>query len=421
MRTGDCGGCHTPANWNSTALPSNHMPNPAGTACNTCHIAAPTNYATLAANSVLHTGISSNCIQCHGVTQLNFYNNNDPPKPMVAGHIPSSTTPCEACHSSTTFTAFSGTTMSSAKHTSMFAVIGGTCDGCHDLPKKTFYGVTNLTVRPSTNHHAGQDCSSSGCHGTSNWDPLSGNVKKAAAPAAATAPATLRTKVGVVISSGAARRGTAAELASAPGGLTAARAAGAQAPVSSAGGVTTPLVATTPRGARMSHTGVTSNCASCHNGVLAAGKGPTHVESNDLCENCHLTAAWLPARFEHQGVTASCVSCHNGVKAPGKPTRHIQANQDCSACHGTISWQSVQFSHAGISATCQSCHNGITATGKQLGHPSTALDCGICHGSLTWAVTAAPSRLPPLLQRPRTPRGATAPPSPAAAKGGSIP
>ncbi len=84
MLTGDCSGCHTTANWNSTALPAGHMPNPGNQGCNTCHTAAPTNYATMAANSVLHTGITSNCSQCHSVTTtaLSFYNNNDPPLPL---------------------------------------------------------------------------------------------------------------------------------------------------------------------------------------------------------------------------------------------------------------------------------------------------------------------------------------------------
>ena len=71
-------------------------------------------------------------------------------------HIPTSTTPCEDCHSATVFTSFSGTTMTAAKHTSMFAVIGKTCDACHNKvsPALSFYGVTNLTTRPS-DHSSG--------------------------------------------------------------------------------------------------------------------------------------------------------------------------------------------------------------------------------------------------------------------------
>ncbi len=68
----DCSLCHTTANWNSTALPAGHMPNPGNQACNVCHTSAPTNYKVFAANAVLHTGITSgHCSQCHGAgTQL---------------------------------------------------------------------------------------------------------------------------------------------------------------------------------------------------------------------------------------------------------------------------------------------------------------------------------------------------------------
>jgi hypothetical protein len=109
----------------------------------------------MATNAVLHTGINSGCITCHGETQLSFYNNNDPPKPMVANHIPSKATPCESCHA-VAFTTFSGTTMSAAKHTLLLADTGGTCDQCHELGL-SFFGVNNLTVRPSANHYKGRD------------------------------------------------------------------------------------------------------------------------------------------------------------------------------------------------------------------------------------------------------------------------
>src|SRR6202021_2248794 len=81
MLTGDCSGCHTTANWNSTTLPAGHMPNPANQACNVCH-KSTTDYttATLAANSVLHTGISGNCGQCHGAVAALTWAINFTPK-----------------------------------------------------------------------------------------------------------------------------------------------------------------------------------------------------------------------------------------------------------------------------------------------------------------------------------------------------
>ena len=73
----DCSQCHETTDWNSTALPAGHMPNPGGQICAVCHLGAPANYkAPFAGKAVLHTGITTGCAQCHGgSTQLAFYNN----------------------------------------------------------------------------------------------------------------------------------------------------------------------------------------------------------------------------------------------------------------------------------------------------------------------------------------------------------
>jgi nitrate/TMAO reductase-like tetraheme cytochrome c subunit len=382
----NCSICHTTANWNSTALPAGHMPNPGNQACTVCHTAAPANYKTLAANAVLHTGISSGCITCHGAPNASppvFYLNYTPKDAVLAPvHIPTNSTPCESCHA-ISFTAFSGTTMTAAKHTVMLSMTGGTCDQCHDLKTLKFYGVNNLTTRPN-GHHVGKDCN--GCHSPNNWG--GGNARKQVT--AAKAPT--RTTIGTVVTAAGARAGVAQT-----GG-----------PRFGAGRMSTLQGGALGTASRtVSHAGVTSNCLSCHNGVLAAGKGPAHIASNNTCENCHTTFAWLPARFDHQGVMARCASCHNGVVALGKPARHVQTNQDCSACHGTITWTAVMFSHLGISATCQSCHNGITATGKQVQHVRTTLDCASCHNTLSWTVVSVPARPttrpPPVIPSPRAP------------------
>jgi hypothetical protein len=375
----DCSICHTTANWNSTTLPAGHMPNPGNQTCTVCHTGAPSNYATLAANAVLHTGITSGCITCHGAPNAAapvFYLNYTPKDAILSPvHIPTSTTPCESCHA-VSFTTFSGTTMSASKHTTMLSVTGGTCDQCHDLSTLKFYGVSNLTTRPN-GHHVGKDCN--GCHSPNNWG--GGAAKKT---------------VSKVATAGSSRVGTVVSAPIAP--ANAAGAAPSAVPVSVLRGAT--AGSATPG---LSHAGVTGNCASCHNGVLAPGKGPTHIASNSACQNCHTTLAWLPARFDHLGVTASCASCHNGVLASGKPTQHVQTSEDCRACHGTIAWTAVSFSHLGLTAPCSSCHNGINAIGKQIRHVSTTQDCGTCHNTVNWTVTAQP---PP--RRPAVPgvRGA---------------
>jgi hypothetical protein len=372
----DCSICHTTANWNSTALPTGHMPNPANQNCTVCHTKAPSDYttATLAANAVLHTGITSGCITCHGAPNATapvFYLNYTPKDAILSPvHIPTATTACESCHAAGVFTAFSGTTMTSAKHTAMFAVIGKTCDACHDLSTLKFYGVTNLTTRPN-GHHVGKDCS--GCHSPNNWGG-GGAAKKTTA-----ASTTSHSTVVAVASAPALRATVPADTAATGFGV----------PRSGVpGGI----------GPRLSHAGVISNCANCHNGNLAAGKPPAHVASNNACENCHTTIGWLPARYDHRGIIASCASCHNGAAAVGKPAAHVQTSQDCVACHGTIAWAPAKFSHIGVLGTCQSCHNAVTALGKPVPHVVTNQDCSVCHSTLDWAIKTTPPPLRPLIR-----------------------
>ena len=398
----NCSLCHTTANWNSTTLPAGHMPNPANDACTVCHTTAPADYSTttLAANAVLHTGISSGCITCHGAPNATppvFYNNYTPKSAVLSPvHIPTSSTACEDCHSKTTFTAFSGTTMSSSKHSLMFAVIGSTCDACHNrvTPALSFYGVTNLTIRPTSDpHNKGNaltnDCS--GCHSPSDWG---GN--KAKKKTAAVVPA--RSTVALVATPARSSVALVANTGSASATGAASRTVGAS-PAEARSSAVSGLAAAAR--AAPSHAGVIANCASCHNGILAAGKPPTHIASSTACENCHTTNAWMPARFDHQGVSGTCAACHNGITAPGKPTRHVQTSEDCRGCHGTLAWLPATFDHLGMTASCQSCHNGITATAKQATHPATTLDCAACHNTFNWTTAVPPARPKPVTPGPR--------------------
>jgi hypothetical protein len=279
----------------------------------------------------------------------------------------------------------------------MFAVIGKTCDACHNkvTPALSFYGVTNLQTRPS-DHSSGSkstnDCS--GCHGTSSWG---GGAQVKAVAKATAAPSTIASvvngtarAVGNNLVAPSALRGALVSVG--PSAATAGVVAPGAVQATSAGPVAAAVVAPA-----VSHVGVVSNCYSCHNGQLATGKGSRHIASNNMCENCHTTLAWLPARFDHRGVTAPCASCHNGALAVGKPVRHIPTLQTCDTCHGTLAWLPVTYSHVGISATCMSCHDGRTAVGKPLQHVPTALDCGSCHNTISWNAMAPNVNLKPLV------------------------
>ncbi|MFI4866903.1 MAG: cytochrome c3 family protein [Steroidobacterales bacterium] len=407
----DCSICHTTANWNSTAMPAGHMPNPANTACSVCHTTAPADYspATLAANPVLHTGLTSGCITCHGspAGALTFYNNFTPKSAVLAPvHIPTATTPCEDCHSPTTFTAFSGTTMSAAKHTLMFAFIGSSCDACHNkvTPALSFYGVTNLQTRPGDHNNGNKataDCS--GCHSPNDWG--GGAQTRAKATVTTNTPATKASASSSIASNTIINSASKLVIRPALGALQSAQAGSSSGSAPASGVVSDAVTAGAPTPAQpsvvahvltapFSHVGVAGSCVSCHNAVAATGKGPTHIASSDRCENCHTTIAWLPARFDHQGVSAACASCHNGVVAVGKPVYHVSTNQDCSACHSTIAWRPARFSHLSVTGTCLSCHNSLIATGKPLRHVATALDCASCHNTTTWTTTSAPPAQP---------------------------
>jgi hypothetical protein len=42
----------------------------------------------------------------------------------------------------------------------------------------------------------------------------------------------------------------------------------------------------------MNHTGISTGCATCHNGVYAEGKPNDHPKTSSPCESCHSTRSW---------------------------------------------------------------------------------------------------------------------------------
>jgi hypothetical protein len=93
-------------------------------ACDSCHTQANTsNFTTFtgASGAVNHTAIpAGNCQSCH---------NGSTAKGLSAGHIPTGTRTCDACHAKyngTTVTTFTPATMNHASVTAM------RCDSCHN-------------------------------------------------------------------------------------------------------------------------------------------------------------------------------------------------------------------------------------------------------------------------------------------------
>ncbi len=386
--TGDCSNCHTSTtSFTSgvTSKPANHIPT--SQPCALCHTTAG-NYAVYVMS---HSGITNNCIQCHG-TGLSFA--NIVPKEPPSNHIPTASIACEGCHSPTVFTAFSGTKMNHTPVASM------TCESCHETGD-AWFGV-KMVDRPS-GHHTGQDCK--GCHNTSTFNDAAAAAaakpgatiqsvsKPAASGSAATSSAATSTRAAAATTATTATTATAATAASAATATTAtqARASSPAAPATfNLAGAMAALAGrasvVNPGPQAFTHLGLGRECSTCHNGLVATGQSPKHIPSTGSCGNCHTTIAWTPARFEHRGVLLACTSCHDSVHATGKPARHVQTALACATCHSTTAWIPVIFRHSGISGSCQSCHNGLGASGKPIGHMVAALDCAACHhNTLAWS------------------------------------
>ena len=421
----DCGGCHTKTptfatNQTAGSKPANHIPT--SQACTLCHTTAGS-YAAYVMGATGHTGITSNCAQCHAYG-LSFYNMAPPtlvePPSGATGHIPAvppngtSAIACELCHSPTVFTTFSGTVMKHAYVTAM------KCESCHEygMRWKTNVG-TPLWTRPSPNHNAGQDCGGSGCHTSRDVKHVGSFVRQGTTTGATRTAATTAPKR----STGPVARAPAGSLA--PLAATAAASAPATVPSTAAVGaafshasvagtacVTCHSAASgsgKPAGhmassnacqnchttlawlpvTRVDHTQVLGSCASCHNGTVATGKPSNHLPTTAACESCHTTTAWTPARFDHAAVTPhSCTSCHNSVRAIGMPRAHIPTTQQCDSCHGTLAWSPVKVDHAHLTASCASCHNNVGAVGFSPGHLRTQVDCVRCHSYPDWSAVS---------------------------------
>ncbi|MBV8146064.1 MAG: hypothetical protein JO184_13765 [Gammaproteobacteria bacterium] len=275
----------------------------------------------------------------------------------AGGHIPAvapngtGSLACELCHSASGFTTFSGTTMYHAYVTSM------KCDSCHEhgMTWKTNAG---LWTRPSTSHHAGQDCGGSGCHTSCDTASRCGGGGNAAHLARAATPGA---------NSGGAR--PAGHIATSDACLSCHTTA-AWLPV-----------------ARVDHSQVSGSCLSCHDGRIALGKRASHIATAAACESCHTTIAWTPARFDHAALGAhGCTGCHNSLRAAGVPRAHVPTQASCDNCHGTLAWRPAKVDHGALTAGCASCHNNAGALGLTPAHLRTGLDCARCHSYPDWSL-----------------------------------
>ena len=347
----DCSKCHAgTTSFSAAGKPTGHMPTTIAT-CSTCHVVSG-NYSItgLGSNTVLHTGISSGCISCHTagtgagpfagcstptncpIPQPLSYQPKtmplasataSPTAPSTLTHIPVAGIACEACHSKTNFTVFSGISMgTSAHHT---AVSSKTCMSCHEA-RYTWFGVAmSGKTRPSG--HTGtkaapNDCNGSKCH------TYSGGFQALIRP---------------VLRQALVNPGLGQQLPNLQ--------------------VLQPGRASP--GSAFDHTGVyAGQCKTCHDGLRATGMPARHLMVSSSCDSCHRTTTWLPAQFSHSGITPNtCLVCHNGLGASAKPAGHFLTTRSCDSCHKTENWKPVNYSHLSPlytvvpdKITCVSCH-----------------------------------------------------------------
>lgn len=141
------------------------------------------------------------------------------------------------------------------------------------------------------------------------------------------------------------------------------------------------------------HSDLELGCSGCHGNNIAIGKFPSHIDSLDDCQICHIpnnsdgwsTFSYPEGTFDHTNVTTGCYDCHNAVLAATKVEDHIDSSNACEQCHTTKvgGWTLFQdgetYLHEGVTIGCVSCHNGDVAEGKTTTHIPSEDNCEACH------------------------------------------
>ena len=397
--TGNCAQCHAAnvvagfaipaANFVIVGPPANHLPTTA--ACESCHVGSGSSIASLPVGNgakfsgslMSHTGITSNCVSCHGpgITGSSFAGVSNivvmpATSPVGTGsHIPSSTT-CESCHLGTVPSGLVAASATKSAPGTLFATPAPTttqihtgitsgCSSCHDT-NYVWMGVTAYPIAPtvltSGAQYTGFQTRPKAAAGTYN-------IADAAHPA--TGDCSL-CHTGTNYFSGAAK----------PTGHIPTTQSCATCHLVSGDFSIAGLASTTAL-----HTGISSGCITCHSAgagagpfagcttqaacaspppvtyqpkvtPLAAGGSPTapsastHVPTVGIsCEKCHSATVFTSfVGMNMKGNTAAhtavgaatCESCHEypyvwygvTIKTPGSTSHHGRAaGQDCTACH----------------------------------------------------------------------------------------
>jgi hypothetical protein len=420
---GSCASCHDTA----ASVPASVVKKPAtgtnghiafntNTTCDSCHGTGYSSFGTWLMGTTGHSLVSaSSCSSCHtdtakfyNVSLVTFVNHSTFTTP-----VPSNTSDCSQCHSTTTF---ADSTSGHDQTANGIAANTNNCTSCHKAGgtgKMFTDGVHIPSGKPTAKGAAGQ-CDY--CH-TAGYSTFS------------FAGATMNHTSGYVsgtrcdachipaFASEGVKSTAATTHISIPSGSDCA--ACHKTTTSFTGWLTSDV-----------HTAVNAGtspytCASCHDSsksytavVIKPSAATAHISYNAGvdCSVCHTGAtglttftSWTMGATGHSNVATAvplCSSCHDTaasvpttvVKKPAMgmgPTSHITyASGDCTQCHKTTTtftgWLPADVHAAVTAAACSSCHSPTTATFYNVlslvtfpasGHTfgSSTSDCATCH------------------------------------------
>jgi len=318
-----CATCHTTGmSWYGATIvtlpTTGHIPNPTSLDCKGCH----TSTTSFTQHTMNHTGITSNCTQCHGGQYPDVRS-----KPK--DHPPTNAD-CSQCHNTTSFD------KRASASTKPAAARAGATKPVHATTSASTPATANLAATTGTARSV-PGASPTSPTSTSGASPgLRASTHNRVMPGTcaschngATAPARPAKHLATQLSCDACHRTTA----------------------------------WVP--ANFNHTGVPpAGCVSCHNGSGATGKAGNHFLTMRSCDTCHRVTSWQPTLpYRHV--------------SPAYPVNHPNVAA-CASCHVAKS-ELITWRYPNLKPACAGCHGPTFRGGPQPPQPQTPSRSGQAH------------------------------------------
>jgi hypothetical protein len=358
-----------------------------------------------------HTGITTNCISCHGgATFVGVANSK--PKVKSSGHIPV-TVDCAVCHSSTTVPG--GFSLWTMNHSG--AGITSGCNKCHGTTTQLFAGVIN---EPIGHVPTGtRDCLD--CHTNTNMGGFgqftgTGNIHPVTDPRSVSFPncsschdgsahpPTYQNLIpGMVSGHIAVNTGTDCischryqDVSFAQFSMSTAEHTKVSGTCTNCHTVGLSFPGTTIKTkAAVNHIPTVGACSTCHTGSNNT-LNPNGFKTPDLSLQNVSGGTWASSS-DHTGLGGTCISCHGtgktytGVRTITSKPGHVPiGTSDCGTCHLKTAFLPASGHVLAYAGKCLTCHNtGPTGNpkGKIANHIATAASCDVCH--TTWTTHLA--------------------------------